>query len=176
MGDPSDPLSLNRYVYCGLDPVNYVDPTGFNPILTFLLGYVFGQSLPDPDRPYSEAFLSGIQMGTLFLTGQEALFSLNTYFAIKAFDSMNLNFTKTTTERMGNPGRSVPVQTLKDAIKYGKGLPDPQGTNATMFYTTMEKNGKMYNLEVLYDFKSNTVLHFEYTRKAIGPLSQIIKN
>jgi hypothetical protein len=29
LGDPSDPLSLNRYVYCGLDPVNYVDPTGF---------------------------------------------------------------------------------------------------------------------------------------------------
>jgi RHS repeat-associated protein len=29
MGDPSDPLSLNRYVYCGLDPVNNVDPTGF---------------------------------------------------------------------------------------------------------------------------------------------------
>ena len=33
MGDPSDPLSLNRYVYCGLDPVNYVDPTGFNYVL-----------------------------------------------------------------------------------------------------------------------------------------------
>jgi RHS repeat-associated protein len=32
MGDSSDPLSLNRYVYCGLDPVNYVDPTGFKPI------------------------------------------------------------------------------------------------------------------------------------------------
>ena len=30
MGDPSDPLSLNRYVYCGMDPVNFVDPTGFN--------------------------------------------------------------------------------------------------------------------------------------------------
>ena len=29
MGDPGDPLSLNRYVYCGLDPVNFVDPTGF---------------------------------------------------------------------------------------------------------------------------------------------------
>ena len=29
LGDPSDPLSLNRYVYCGLDPVNFVDPTGF---------------------------------------------------------------------------------------------------------------------------------------------------
>ena len=31
MGDPSDPLSLNRYIYCNLDPVNYVDPTGFVP-------------------------------------------------------------------------------------------------------------------------------------------------
>ena len=30
MGDPGDPLSLNRYVYCGLDPVNYIDPTGFS--------------------------------------------------------------------------------------------------------------------------------------------------
>jgi RHS repeat-associated protein len=29
MGDPGDPLSLNQYVYCGLDPVNFVDPTGF---------------------------------------------------------------------------------------------------------------------------------------------------
>ena len=29
LGDASDPLSLNRYSYCGLDPVNFVDPTGF---------------------------------------------------------------------------------------------------------------------------------------------------
>ena len=31
LGDASDPLSLNRYSYCGLDPVNFVDPTGFAP-------------------------------------------------------------------------------------------------------------------------------------------------
>ncbi|HBE78217.1 MAG TPA: hypothetical protein DDW65_10610 [Firmicutes bacterium] len=30
MGNPGDPLSLNRYVYCKLDPVNYVDPDGFD--------------------------------------------------------------------------------------------------------------------------------------------------
>ena len=30
MGDVSDPLSLNRYVYCRLDPMNYIDPTGFD--------------------------------------------------------------------------------------------------------------------------------------------------
>ena len=28
MGDVNDPLSLNRYVYCGMDPVNNVDPSG----------------------------------------------------------------------------------------------------------------------------------------------------
>jgi hypothetical protein len=32
MGSIDDPLSLNRYVYCGLDPVNFVDPTGFHSI------------------------------------------------------------------------------------------------------------------------------------------------
>jgi RHS repeat-associated protein len=31
LGSPDDPLSLNRYVYCEMDPVNYVDPTGFRP-------------------------------------------------------------------------------------------------------------------------------------------------
>jgi len=31
LGDASDPLSLNRYSYCGLDPVNFIDPTGFAP-------------------------------------------------------------------------------------------------------------------------------------------------
>jgi RHS repeat-associated protein len=30
MGDPEEPLSLNRYIYCNLDPVNFVDPTGFH--------------------------------------------------------------------------------------------------------------------------------------------------
>jgi hypothetical protein len=44
-----------------------------------------------------------------------------------------------------------------------------------MHYTTMYKNGKMYNLEVLYDKATNTIYHFEYTRKAIGNLPKIPK-
>ncbi len=28
LGDASDPLTLNRYLYCGSDPVNFTDPTG----------------------------------------------------------------------------------------------------------------------------------------------------
>ena len=37
----------------------------------------------------------------------------------------------------------------------------------------MYKNGKMYNLEVLYDEISNTVYYFEYARKAMGNLPAI---
>lgn len=47
--------------------------------------------------------------------------------------------------------------------------------NQLIYYTTMYKNGKMYNLEVLYDEISNTVYHFEYARKAMGNLPAIPK-
>lgn len=76
---------------------------------------------------------------------------------------------------MENPGRFVPTQTLQDAIKSTKGVADPGGSNAMMHYTTMTKNGQTYNLEVLYDKATNTIYHFEYTRKAIGNLPAIPK-
>ena len=50
-----------------------------------------------------------------------------------------------------------------------------RGSRATMYYTTMYKNGKMYNLEVLYDDVTDTVYHFEYARKARGNLPAIQK-
>ena len=50
-----------------------------------------------------------------------------------------------------------------------------RGSRATMYYTTMYKNGKMYNLEVLYDEVTDTVYHFEYARKAMGNLPAIQK-
>lgn len=43
---------------------------------------------------------------------------------------------------MGESGRQVPIQTLQDAIRYGDAMPDPRGSNTTMYYTTMYKNGK----------------------------------
>lgn len=64
MGDPSDPLSLNRYVYYNMDPVNFVDPTGF--CLLPLLGFAFGQALPPPDAPFSEVLASGFTGALLF--------------------------------------------------------------------------------------------------------------
>ncbi len=81
-----------------------------------------------------------------------------------------LNFTTTTTKRMEQAGRYVPIQTLKSAIRFGQEMPDPQGTSAKMYYTVMYKNQKEYNLEVLYNKSTNTVLHFMYTRDSLGPL------
>ena len=86
-----------------------------------------------------------------------------------------LNFSNKALEHMGESARQVPVQTLQDAIRHGQAMPDPRGSNATMYYTTMYKNGKMYNLEVLYDETTNTVYHFEYARKAMGNLPAIPK-
>ena len=44
-----------------------------------------------------------------------------------------------------------------------------------MRYTTMFKDGKMYNLEVLYHKATNTVYHFMYTTDPLGPLAAILK-
>jgi hypothetical protein len=86
-----------------------------------------------------------------------------------------LNFSKKALEHMGESERRVPTQTLQDAIRNGEAFPDPRGSSATMYYTTMTKNGKLYNLEVLYDSVTNQVYHFEYARKAMGNLPAIKK-
>ena len=84
-----------------------------------------------------------------------------------------LNFSNKASQHMKESGRQIPTQTLQDAIRYGEAMPDPRGSTATMYYITMYKNEKMYNLEVLYDATTNTVYHFEYARKAMGNLLAI---
>ena len=84
-----------------------------------------------------------------------------------------LNFSNKALEHMLDSGRQVPIQTLQDAIRYGEALPDSRGSSATMYYTIMYKNGKKYNLEVLYDKDTNMVYHFEYARKKMGNLPEI---
>jgi hypothetical protein len=96
--------------------------------------------------------------------------------ALKATNSGELfNFTNTALEHMGNPGRRVPIQIMQDVIENSEGFPDPQGTSAKMYYERIFRNGKPYNLEVLYDNSTNTIMHFEYARKAMGPLQAIPK-
>ena len=82
----------------------------------------------------------------------------------------DLNFGNRASDHMDNPGRSVPVQILQEAIEKGTAMPDPRGSDAVMYYIVIHKNGKKYNLEVLYDSKTNTIYHFMYTKEPIGGL------
>ena len=74
------------------------------------------------------------------------------------------NFGATAAEHMTNPGRAVPIQILREAIEGAPGLADPKGSRALMHTIEMFRNGKAYNLEVLYDKISNSIWHFEYFR------------
>lgn len=65
-------------------------------------------------------------------------------------------------KHMENPHRYVPMRILQEAIKYGKAVPAPRGSRATMYYIEMYKNNKIYTLEVLYDKQTNTIWHFLY--------------
>jgi len=85
------------------------------------------------------------------------------------------NYTEKANQHMNDSNRQVPVQTLQDVINNGTPMPDPQGSSATMYYSTITINGKNYNIEVLYDEVSNTIYHFEYARKAMGNLPAIPK-
>nr|WP_199156977.1 hypothetical protein [Pedobacter sp. ASV2] len=75
------------------------------------------------------------------------------------------NFSTKAAEYMANSGRAVPIQTLEQAIKSTKGVLDPRGSRALMHTTEMFKNGKAYNLEVLYDKATNSIWHFKYWPK-----------
>lgn len=73
------------------------------------------------------------------------------------------NFSEKAALHMANPGRAVPVQILEQAIKSSKGVIDKQGSEALMHTVEMIKNGKSYELEVLYHESSNSIWHFQYS-------------
>lgn len=82
--------------------------------------------------------------------------------AAKTTSKELFNFGTSAAEHMAEKGRAVPIQILQQAIKGSKGVIDPQGSRALMHTTKMWKNGKLYNLEVLYDKATNSIWHFKY--------------
>jgi RHS repeat-associated protein len=80
----------------------------------------------------------------------------------KAAGKELFKFSAKAAENMTKPGRAVPIQILKQAINGSKGVADPQGSRALMHTVEMWKNGKAYNLDVLYDKASNSIWHFQY--------------
>jgi hypothetical protein len=86
-------------------------------------------------------------------------------------------FTDAAGKHMYEVGRRIPVHILDNMIKSPIAVvKDPRGaSNALMHYSQIWKNGRLYNAEVLYDKTTNTILHFQYTQKPIGPLKKVSK-
>jgi hypothetical protein len=106
--------------------------------------------------------------------GPRGVFSSGTQQAIVESQA-GFKFTNTTIKRFVDPSRTVAATDLRSAVS-GKAYADPQGASgASAYYSTILRNGKSYNLKVIYNEESNTVFHFHYSRQAMGPLPKIPK-
>ena len=85
------------------------------------------------------------------------------------------NFTSTTIKRFTDPARAVSAADLRRAVGSTPYVDPQDAAGANAYYTTILKNGKSYNLKVVYHAESNTIFHFHYSRQAMGPLSKIKK-
>jgi len=182
--------SGNLYVYCISNPVVFADREGkaiegLFDFLSFLdSAYAMYKNPSGKNLLFllwdAGALIVPLAPGSYIGKGVKVLDSLDDVGdAAKLFDAgairetyktleEGVNFTRTTTKRMNDPNRFVPVQTLIQAIKEGVAQPDPQGTDAIMYtiqmtkYNKKTKSFKDYTLEVLYDAETNTILHFMY--------------
>jgi RHS repeat-associated protein len=119
--------------------------------------------------------------GLAYKLGQEAavltMFSPNKTSIAASNERALLNFTDTAGKHMYEVERRIPMHILDKVIKSPMAVvKDPQGaSNAMMHYSQVWKNGRLYNVEVLYDKTTNTISHFQYTQKQIGPLKKVYK-
>ena len=100
---------------------------------------------------------------------------------IKHIEHLNknqmFNFSKAALDHMHEPGRWVPMHLMKEVIEHPISvIPDPRKmTKANMYYSQISRNGKLYNIEILYDSIENKISHFMYDSDALGPLEKIRK-
>ncbi|MCA1057600.1 hypothetical protein LCL96_01550 [Rossellomorea aquimaris] len=174
-GSSSKQRSIKQWVQTGLDLAgNAPGPLGAVSDGVNALIYL-------ADGDYQNAALSGVAVlpgGSILKNGIKA--GRTSSKILKGTGKVKdinkgVNFTKTSGQHMDEIGRYVPTSLQIDTIKSTKGIPDPRGSDAMMHYSTIYRNGKKYNLEVLYDERTNTIFHFEYARKAMGPLPAIPK-
>ena len=116
------------------------------------------------DAAYAVATQIGVGVGTIVAGGAVGGSSSASVVGDSTASGELFNFSRAASQHMENPNRSVPVQILREAIEGTPGLPDPRGSRALMHTTEMWKNGKQYNLEVLYDKSTNSIWHFKYSK------------
>ena len=84
--------------------------------------------------------------------------------ALRLIDAKTVRFSQTVLNHL-NGDRPVPIQTLIDAIKSGRAVPDPQGVaNRVMYYCKVWVNGKQYQVEVLVNWATKTIEHYLYKK------------
>lgn len=72
-------------------------------------------------------------------------------------------FTATTAARQAMVARRVPLNILARAIQTGRRMADPQAAaGAIKIVSDMYKNGKLYQLEIIYREADKMILHFHY--------------
>ena len=138
-------------------------------LLLGVVGYIAGPAIYAAVKPI---IVKAITACTIVINKSQewvlrALGVAQTYInqALRLVNSSTIKFTSTVLKYLNDSSRKVPIKTLIDCIKTGKARPDPQGTKAIMYtITNFYKNGKRYNLEVLFDWSKMTVLHFKYWR------------
>lgn len=91
--------------------------------------------------------------------------------ALRALRMQELKFTAKTSAHMDTPGRFVPVHVLRQGIRYGTRVPDPDGVPGAFQYTTrmfrhVWRNDRLeikeYTLQIVIQESDWTVLHFHY--------------
>ena len=90
-------------------------------------------------------------------------------------EKLIFNFKPAAAAHMLNKERVIPILILEKAINGAEHIvSDPRElTKAKMYYSKIWKGGKQYNVEVLFDADTNTIYHFKYTNKKLGPLTKI---
>jgi len=181
-GSIYEPISLHKYVYANLDPIDKIDPTGLfgfveMMVVATIIGilasitagvvtYARGGTATEIWKAQAKWFGYGF-VGAFVLYGAVwGVSVLTTWIFANLQIVTGLTYTGTTAAHQLDPLRRVPYQILEAAIRYGNRILDPQGAaNAYKYTIEMFRNGKLYELEVVAQVVSPGVyriLHFLY--------------
>jgi len=167
-------------------------PTSYKEDFNRRVGYavdLMQRASDDPDFYENSALYSGqfyaatlpildealVEQGFMYTFG-ELLGAVFKFAGSGGVTKKFLNFTRTASNHLDEAGRRIPIEIIKQVIETPMTVvSDPRGTSAHMYFSQLWRNGELYNVEVLYDRASNTVMHFKYSRAPMGPLPKIPK-
>ena len=150
----------------GLAIANYFRLTGWkkrlviagSAALVAVAGWFAGPAIYEAIKP---ALQNAVEAGRLAISKISAEIAK----LLRLVDPKTVKFARAASKHQSQPARRVPLTHLVNAIKNGTAKADASGSKAIMYtIKNFWKNGKQYNLEVLYDWATKTIYHFKYWR------------